>query len=343
MLDQVLDVFDLHPDVDLNLMQANQTLSDLTARAVAGCADYLAATKPSMVVVQGDTTTVFCAALAAFYQGVPIAHVEAGLRTWDRKSPFPEEANRKLTTDLADLHFAPTPQARDNLLREHVAPEDVVLTGNTVIDALLFAVEHVRREPPVASGILGRFLHADLETPLVLITGHRRENFGAGFEHICYAVRHLAELFPNTHFIYPVHLNPQVREPVYRILTAGGAEESRQTKPNIHLVEPLSYLSFVALMDRAKLILTDSGGVQEEAPSLGKPVLVMRDSTERPEGVLAGTARLVGTDFIEITNAVSALLTDAQQYASMASATNPYGDGRAASRIVKAIESRLSQ
>jgi UDP-N-acetylglucosamine 2-epimerase (non-hydrolysing) len=328
MLDQILHDFDLVPDADLDLMRPNQDLAGLTARAVEAVDDFLKRERPRLVLVQGDTTTAFCAALAAFYNRLPVAHVEAGLRTGNLDAPWPEEANRLLTTRLARLHFAPTESARRNLLAEAVPADRVLVTGNTVIDALLLAREKVRTNPPALPGLPPEVL-AERGRPLVLITGHRRENFGPGFESICRAIGELARLFPDTHFVYPVHLNPNVRAPVRRILGAvpGG---------NVRLMEPLSYLPFVALMDRATLILTDSGGIQEEAPSLGKPVLVMRDTTERPEAVEAGTARLVGTDQDTIVDEVARLLADPASRARMTRAHNPYGDGRAAGRVVDA-------
>ena len=270
MLQQVLDVFGVVPDEDLSLMQPNQTLGGLTSRAIAAIDDYLVKEKPDVVMVQGDTTTVFAGALSAFYHHIPVAHVEAGLRTWNLESPWPEEANRVLTTRLAKWHFCPTERNKANLLRENVAEENIYVTGNTVIDALFIAKEMIKDNPPVISGLPDGLMCSNER--VVLITGHRRENFGEGFEHICTAIQKLAERFRNVHFIYPVHLNPNVREPVGRII---GGHCGR----NIHLIEPQSYLPFVALMNRSYLILTDSGGVQEEAPSLGKPVLVMRDTT----------------------------------------------------------------
>jgi len=325
MLDQVLDVFGVVPDVDLALMQPNQTLAGLTSRAIAAIDGYLGEYRPDMVLVQGDTTTVFCAALCAFYQKIPVGHVEAGLRTWDMHSPFPEEMNRVLATRLSALHFAPTTTSRDNLLKEGVPQERVFVTGNTVIDALMIAVEKVKTLPPKIPGLPQDLMNGGAERPLVLITGHRRENFGEGFHNICRAISTLSDRFPGVAFVYPVHLNPNVREPVF---------EGLSDRENIHLIEPLSYLPFVALMNRAALILTDSGGVQEEAPSLGKPVLVMRDTTERPEAVEMGTVKLVGTDANAIVNNVSALLTDRVSYDTMAKGTNPYGDGKACGRIL---------
>jgi len=332
MLDQVLEAFGVQPDVDLSLMQPGQSLGAVTARAIQGCETYLRQAKPEMVLLQGDTTTAFSAALAAFYQQIPVAHVEAGLRTFNKHSPFPEEVNRVLTTRLADYHFAPTEQSRQNLLREGVPEDRVFVTGNTVIDALLLAVGEVRNRPPEIAGLRPGVLTAENGRRAVLITGHRRENFGRGFASICAAIGELASRFPDADFIYPVHLNPRVREPVHRLLS---------NRKNVHLLAPLAYLPFVALMDRADVILTDSGGVQEEAPSLGKPVLVMRDTTERPEAVATGTVRLVGTDAGTIVDNVARLLTDAAAYRAMARAVNPYGDGRACGRIAAALEEIL--
>ena len=323
MLDQVLEVFGVFPDVDLALMLPNQTLSEFTARSISAIDAYLTEQKPDMVLAQGDTTTVFCAALCAFYHKIPVGHVEAGLRTWNKYSPFPEEINRVLATRLADLHFTPTNTSRDNLLREGVTSDRIFVTGNTVIDALYLALEKVKINPPSFPGLPSGTMTN--ERPLVLITGHRRESFGEGFRNICLAIVELAQRFPSAEFVYPVHLNPNVREPVFRLLG---------NMPNIHLMDPLGYLSFVALMNRAKIILTDSGGVQEEAPSLGKPVLVMRDTTERPEAVAMGTVKIVGTDPDAIVSNVSTLMTDRTSYERMANAVNPYGDGRASMRIV---------
>jgi len=344
MLDQVLAVFEIRPDVGLKLMVPNQTLGGLTARAVQALDQYLEREKPDLVLIQGDTTTVFCAALVAFYHGIPVAHVEAGLRTGNLKSPWPEEANRVLTTRLAELHFAPTETNRQNLLSEGVADERVFVTGNTVIDALFLALDKARATPPRIQS-LPLFLQPGTGGPrLVLITGHRRENFGRGFENICGAIAQLAAEFPDVHFVYPVHLNPNVRSAVDLYLKhrvwAGTVGPSRGE--NIHLIEPLTYLAFVGLMDRAYLILTDSGGVQEEAPSLGKPVLVMRDTTERPEAVIAGTVKLVGADEATIRSEAFRLLSDSQTYASMQRAHNPYGDGSAAKRIVRVLLSRTA-
>ncbi|MBN1912282.1 MAG: UDP-N-acetylglucosamine 2-epimerase (non-hydrolyzing) [Pirellulales bacterium] len=339
MLDQVLDVFGIVPDVDLNLMRPDQTLAGFTSRAIATIDEYYEASRPDLVLVQGDTTTVFCAALCAFYRDIPVGHVEAGLRTFNKRSPFPEEINRVLASRVTDLHFAPTETARQNLLREAVPDERIFVTGNTVIDALLFAVDRVRANPPSIDGLPdplqpGQAAGGHDSPPVVLITGHRRENFGAGFENICQAIVTLAKRFPDTHFVYPVHLNPHVREPVKRILGTNSSAKGHHR--NIHLIEPLSYLPFVAMMDRAMLLLTDSGGVQEEAPSLGKPVLVMRDTTERPEAVEMGTVKLVGTNTDAIVDNTATLLTNPDAYTTMANAVNPYGDGHACERIVKA-------
>jgi UDP-N-acetylglucosamine 2-epimerase (non-hydrolysing) len=321
MLDQVLAAFRLTPDADLDVMRPGQTLAALTARAVAAVDEFLDRDRPDLVLVQGDTTTVLAATLAAFYRRVPVGHVEAGLRTGDLAAPFPEEANRVLTTRLAALHFAPTPTAADNLLREGVPADRVHVTGNTVIDALLATVRDVTADPPAIPGLPagvadGRF---------VLVTGHRRENFGDGFEAIGRAIAALADRFPDVGFVYPVHLNPNVRGPVDRILRGG--------RRNVHLLEPLGYREFVDLFRRCAVVLTDSGGVQEEAPTLGKPVLVMRDTTERPEGVAAGAVRLVGPHYDGIVGGVTELLTDAAAYRAMTGKPNPYGDGRAAERI----------
>ena len=329
MLQQVLDVFGVVPDKDLALMRPNQTLGGLTSRAIAAIDEYLAQEKPDIVMVQGDTTTVLAGALAAFYHHIPVAHVEAGLRTWNMESPWPEEANRVLTTRLAKWHFCPTENNKANLLKEGVSEKDIYVTGNTVIDALLMAKEKVLENPPVIGGLPNGLMKSDER--MVLVTGHRRENFGEGFENICTAIRNLAEQFPKTHFVYPVHLNPNVREPVGRIL-------GHHCGKNVHLIEPQSYLPFVALMNRAYLILTDSGGVQEEAPSLGKPVLVMRDTTERPEAVTAGTVKIVGTSCETIETEAIRLLTDETEYSNMKMAINPYGDGNAVSRIINQLE-----
>lgn len=330
LLDPILETFALVADADLALMRPNQSLAEFCGRALPALDRWFAEAKPDLVLVQGDTTTVLCAAMAAFYRGVPVGHVEAGLRTGDLRAPFPEEMNRVLATRLASWHFAPTETARANLLREGVPAERIFLTGNPVIDALLQARDRIRREPP------GRELPATLldpsAGPVVLITGHRRENFGAGFQGICRAIARLAQTFADHRFVYPVHLNPNVQGPVHAHL--GGLR-------NVYLLPPLDYLPFVALLDRAHLLLTDSGGVQEEAPSLGKPVLVMRETTERPEAVAAGTVKLVGTRPDVIVREAERLLSDPQAYAAMARVENPYGDGHAAERIVRACRECL--
>ena len=328
MLDQVLDLFQIEPHYDLNVMKRGQDLFDLTTSIALGMRDVLTDCKPDIMLVHGDTTTTMAASLAALYRRIPLAHVEAGLRTGDLLSPWPEEANRKLTAALAAVHFAPTEHARQNLLAENVPDERIVLTGNTVIDALL----HVRRLLAADAGLrarVDRHLPALAEDRRVLlVTGHRRESFGAGFERICAALADIARARPELDVVYPVHLNPSVREPVNRLLTGIS---------NVHLIEPLDYLPFVRLMDRCWLILTDSGGVQEEAPSLGKPVLVMRDTTERREAVDAGVVKLVGTDVHAIVHGVSHLLDDPAAYRAMSSGSNPYGDGHACGRIARAL------
>ncbi|MBU1053731.1 MAG: UDP-N-acetylglucosamine 2-epimerase (non-hydrolyzing) [Proteobacteria bacterium] len=356
MLDQVLTTFGLTPDIDLNLMRHNQTLTSLTVSAIESINSYLLNKKPDLVLVQGDTTTAFCATLTAFYNGIPTAHVEAGLRTWNLKSPWPEEANRVLISHITQLHFAPTASARQNLLREGISDKTINVTGNTVIDALFFTLDKVRKNRTVIPG-LPKFLQplGDSKTnspKIILITGHRRESFGQGFQNICYAIAELAERFCDFHFIYPVHLNPNVRKPVMSILGKVTKNNKKirmdQTVKkesyinNVHLIEPLTYLEFVAMMDHSTLILTDSGGIQEEAPSLGKPVLVMRDTTERPEAVEAGTVRLVGTNVDNIIKEVSSLLLDPEAYKVMSRAHNPYGDGLASKRIVKICQEFLS-
>ncbi len=329
MLDQVLSIFNLRVNHDLNIMQKGQTLEDVTTRVLAGIRPVLDEEKPDMVVVQGDTTTTFATALAAYYANVPIAHVEAGLRTWQKRSPFPEEINRVLTTHLADLHFPPTAQARRNLLEEGLDPRRIVVTGNTVIDALFYVRKSIRRE---YGKFRAMFPDIDFSRRVVLVTGHRRENFGEGFENICAALRTIAMNEREIEIVYPVHLNPNVQKPVRAILTG---------LKNVHLIHPQEYRPFVFLMDSAYLILTDSGGVQEEAPSLGKPVLVMRNHTERPEAVKAGTVRLVGTDKNKIVREVRALLHNRRLYATMSHAHNPYGDGKSSPRIVRAIQKYL--
>lgn len=327
MLDQVLDLFELTPDEDLNLMTPGQSLPVLFSRILTGMAEVIERRRPDLVLVHGDTSTTLATALAAFYAKVPVGHVEAGLRTGNLQAPWPEEANRRLTAPLAALHFAPTSVSRDNLIAEGIAPGTIHMTGNTVVDSLLAVVERIQGDPVLSAGLSATFPFLDSSRRLILVTGHRRENFGTGFEQMCLAMRDLASR-GDTQVVYPVHLNPQVQEPVRRILA--GVE-------NVVLIEPQDYLPFVHLMSRAHLILTDSGGIQEEAPSLGKPVLVMRDTTERPEAVAAGTVRLVGTDRGRIVAEANALLDDPEAYARMARAHNPYGDGQAAIRIARVI------
>ncbi len=335
MLDQVLDLFDLHPHHDLDLMQPNQSLWQLTARVITGLQPVLEAERPDAVLVHGDTTTTMAGALAAFYARVPVGHVEAGLRTWNLAAPFPEEANRQLADRLCSFLFAPTEGSRRALLREGLDEDAIWVTGNTVIDALLQVRDRAVAKPlELWRDTYGPAFEvvADTRVPLVLITGHRRESFGQGFEDMCTAIRTLARRHPQVHFVYPVHLNPNVRKPVMATLAG---------LPNMHLVDPLDYEPFVRLMDRCTIILTDSGGIQEEAPSLGKPVLVMRETTERPEGVEAGTVKLVGTDIDAIITNTESLLFDPAAYQAMHRAHNPYGDGRASERIAAALVERL--
>jgi len=327
MLDQVLELFELTPDYDLKIMKPGQDLTDVTVAILQGLKAVLAEFKPDIVLVHGDTATTFATSLAAYYQQIPVGHVEAGLRTGNLYSPWPEEANRKLTGALSQLHFAPTSQSQANLLAEGVAGESIHVTGNTVIDALLEVTRKLQR-PDLAKTFAEEFSYLDPSRRLVLVTGHRRESFGDGFERICKALVQIAQDCADVEIVYPVHLNPNVREPVNRLLK--GVQ-------NIHLIEPLDYLPFVYLMNRSYLILTDSGGVQEEAPSLGKPVLVMRDTTERPEAVQAGTVRLVGTDLQAIISNVEELLGDDAAYQRMSVAHNPYGDGQACARIIEVL------
>lgn len=328
MLDQVLDLFELKPAYDLDLMKPGQDLTDITTGILQGMKDVLANFRPDMVLVHGDTATTFATTLAAYYQQIPVGHVEAGLRTGNLYSPWPEEANRKLTGALAEKHFAPTERSRQNLLSEGVADARIVVTGNTVIDALFEVVKKLDTDSGLQLQLAEQFDFLDQDKKLILVTGHRRESFGGGFERICQALSQTAKNHPEVEVLYPVHLNPNVQEPVKRLL--GNA-------PNIHLIEPLDYLPFVYLMNRAHIILTDSGGIQEEAPSLGKPVLVMRDTTERPEAVDAGTVKLVGTDVAAITGELDRLLSDSSAYNTMSRAHNPYGDGKACQRIRDAL------
>ncbi|WP_353091171.1 UDP-N-acetylglucosamine 2-epimerase (non-hydrolyzing) [Methylibium sp.] len=328
MLDQVLDLFEIVPDHDLNVMRPGQDLYSITSQILESIRPVYEQERPDVVLVHGDTTTTFAATLAAFYQRIPVGHVEAGLRTGDLYSPWPEEANRKLTGALTQFHFAPTPTARDNLLRENVPPEKIQVTGNTVIDALLAVKGKLDSSVTLRESMAEKFPFLREKSRKLLITGHRRENFGDGFERICQALAALARRYPDVQLVYPVHLNPNVREPVGRLLS---------DIQNVHLIEPLDYLPFVYLMTKSAVILTDSGGIQEEAPSLGKPVLVMRDTTERPEAVDAGTVRLVGTDVQAIVKGVSLLLDDQAEYERMSFAHNPYGDGSACARIARAL------
>ncbi|MDP2227823.1 MAG: UDP-N-acetylglucosamine 2-epimerase (non-hydrolyzing) [Moraxellaceae bacterium] len=328
MLDQVLELFGIEPEFDLNLMRPGQDLTDITAGVLQGLKTVFSEWKPDVVLVHGDTSTTFAASLAAFYQRIAIGHVEAGLRTGNLYSPWPEEANRRLTGVLANWHFAPTLTSSDNLLREGVSPESVFVTGNTVIDALLQVREKINSGAALQQQFAERFVFLDSRKRLVLVTGHRRENFGGGFERICEALARIAQENVDVQVLYPVHLNPNVQEPVKRLL--GDID-------NVYLIEPQDYLPFVYLMDKSTVILTDSGGIQEEAPSLGKPVLVMRDTTERPEAVAAGTVKLVGTDVDAICRETTRLLTDQAAYQAMAFSHNPYGDGHACERIVKAL------
>ena len=330
MLDQVLNLFDIVPEHDLNIMKPGQDLYDITGNILSGLKGVLQQEQPDLVLVHGDTTTTLAASLAAFYARVPVGHVEAGLRTGNKQAPFPEEMNRRLTTAIADIHFAPTSASRDNLLREGIAADTIHVTGNTVIDALLVVVDKLRNDKQVQAEFAQRFAFLEPERRLILVTGHRRENFGEGFQNICQALADIAAEHPDVQVLYPVHLNPNVRQPVNEILAARGLA-------NVHLIDPVDYLPFVYLMDRAHIIVTDSGGIQEEAPSLGKPVLVMRDTTERPEAVDAGTVKLVGTSRETIVAEVRRLLTDDQAYATMSRAHNPYGDGKATEKIIDGI------
>lgn len=329
MLDQVLAIFRIRPDYDLDIMKDNQNLAEITSRVLGGLLPVLDDFRPARVLVHGDTTTTLAAALAAFYRKIPVGHVEAGLRTGDMYAPYPEEMNRKLTDSIADRHFAPTETARRNLLAEGRPAAGIAVTGNTVIDALLEVVGLLRADAALRREQETRFKDFGTARRLILVTGHRRENFGPGFERICRALRTLAER-GDADIVYPVHLNPNVQKPVYGIL---------KDHPRIHLLEPLDYVPFVYLMEKAYFVITDSGGIQEEAPALGKPVLVMRDVTERPEAVEAGTVRIVGTDDVKIVAESARLLDDGSAYATMSRAHNPYGDGKASGRIVKEIAS----
>ena len=340
MLDQVLRLFDITPEYDLNIMKPNQDLYDITSRILLGMRDVLREVQPDIVLVHGDTTTSVAAALAAFYQQIPVGHVEAGLRTGNIYSPWPEEMNRLITGRITTHHFSPTPLAKENLLREHVDEKQIIVTGNTVIDALQMVVKRLAEDKALANEVAAKInqmgydvQRLDGKRRMVLITGHRRENFGEGFLNICHAIKHLAEQYQDVDFVYPMHLNPNVRKPVLEILG--------EKAENVFLIEPLDYLPFVYMMQHSTLILTDSGGVQEEAPGLGKPVLVMRDTTERPEAVEAGTVLLVGTNREKIEQGVSMLLDDVETYRRMSEAVNPYGDGLACERIMTYLKEIL--
>lgn len=340
MLDQVLHIFDIQPDYDLNIMKQGQDLYDITTRVLLGMRDVLQQVKPDIVLVHGDTTTSTATALAAFYQQIPVGHVEAGLRTNNIYSPWPEEMNRQITSRIATYNFAPTPLSKSNLLKENIIEDSILVTGNTVIDALHIVVEQIKSNDCMSAELSHQLLQAgcdisrlDANRQLVLITGHRRENFGQGFINICTAIRDLANRFPNVDFVYPMHLNPNVRKPIHQVFG-----EQTNACENVFFIEPLEYLLFVYLMEKSYLVLTDSGGIQEEAPGLGKPVLVMRDTTERPEALDAGTVRLVGTDYNLIVSSVTELLSDDQAYSRMSHAVNPYGDGKACGRIVNHLK-----
>lgn len=340
MLDQVLNIFDIKPDYDLNIMKQGQDLYDVTARVLTGMRDVLKEAQPDVVLVHGDTTTSTAAALASFYQQIPVGHVEAGLRTHNIYSPWPEEMNRQVTGRIATYHYAPTPLSKQNLLTEAVQESDITVTGNTVIDALYWVVEKIKNDKSLESELNALLVKAGYDVnrlangkKLVLITGHRRENFGDGFINMCSAIKTLTEKHPEVDFVYPMHLNPNVRKPIHEVFG-----EDLSGLSNMFFIEPLEYLSFVCLMEKSTIVLTDSGGIQEEAPGLGKPVLVMRDTTERPEALEAGTVKLVGTDYDKIVNEVSALLDNEAYYNEMSRAVNPYGDGLACERIVNALK-----
>lgn len=344
MLDQVLEIFEIKPDYDLNIMKQGQDLYDVTARVLTGMRDVLEQIRPDVVLVHGDTTTSTAAALAAFYKQIPVGHVEAGLRTGDIYSPWPEEMNRQITGRIATYDFAPTPLSKSNLLKEAVDIDKIIVTGNTVIDALYWVVDKIRNNDGLNQQLKKELKVAGYDTDrlisgkkLVLITGHRRENFGDGFMSMCRAIQTLTQKYPEVDFVYPMHMNPNVRKPIHEVFG-----ESLDNLGNMFFIEPLEYLSFVYLMNQSTIVLTDSGGIQEEAPGLGKPVLVMRDTTERPEALEAGTVKLVGTDYDKIVNEVSALLYDDNYYDSMSKAVNPYGDGMACERIVNVLKNRVS-
>lgn len=343
MLDQVLEIFDIKPDYDLNIMKRGQDLYDVTARVLTGMREVLKEIKPDIVLVHGDTTTSTAAALAAFYQQIPVGHVEAGLRTHNIYSPWPEEMNRLLTGRLATYHFSPTPLSRNNLIKESINDRNIIVTGNTVIDALYWVVDKIKNNKELDNELESVLSKAGYDVnrldngkKLVLITGHRRENFGDGFINMCTAIKDLTIKHPNVDFVYPMHLNPNVRKPIHEVFG-----EDLSGLKNMFFIEPLEYLSFVYLMEKSSIVLTDSGGIQEEAPGLGKPVLVMRDTTERPEALDAGTVKLVGTDYNKIVNEVSSLIDDKTAYEKMSKAVNPYGDGLACRRIVNALLYRI--
>ena len=342
MLDQVLHLFEIQPTYDLNIMRQGQDLYDVTSRVLTGMRDVLKKAQPDLVLVHGDTTTSTATALAAFYQQIPVGHIEAGLRTHNIYSPWPEEMNRQITGRIATYHFAPTPLSQENLLKENISADNIQITGNTVIDALYTVVSKMKANTKLSETLSEHLRKAGYDTSrltkertLVLITGHRRENFGEGFVHICQAIKTLTEKYPNTDFVYPMHLNPNVRHPISEVFSKTHGE-------NIFFIEPLEYLDFVFLMEKSTLVLTDSGGIQEEAPGLGKPVLVMRDTTERPEALAAGTVRLVGTNYDKIVAEVSHLLDDADYYTTMSRAANPYGDGKASERIRRILHQALA-
>ena len=339
MLDQVLQIFEIRPDYDLNIMKQGQDLYDVTARVLIGMRDVLKEAQPDVVLVHGDTTTSTAAALAAFYQQIPVGHVEAGLRTHNIYSPWPEEMNRQITGRIASYHFSPTPLSKQNLLAEGVSEEHIFVTGNTVIDALYMVIDKIKNDKILDEGLEKLLMQAGYNVnrlakgkKLILITGHRRENFGDGFIHMCTAIKDLTKKYPDADFVYPMHLNPNVRKPIHEVFG-----EDLSNLGNMFFIEPLEYLSFVYLMEKSTLVLTDSGGIQEEAPGLGKPVLVMRDTTERPEALNAGTVKLVGTCYDKIVKEVSKLLDDQEYYDKMSKAVNPYGDGKACERIVKSL------
>ena len=339
MLDQVLDIFEVKPDFDLNIMKSGQDLYDITSRVLLGMREILSILKPDIVFVHGDTTTSTATAIAAFYQQIPVAHIEAGLRTYDIYSPWPEEVNRQITGRIATFNFSPTPLSRQNLIQENVKEDNIWVTGNTVIDALYSVVNKIKSDNTLKLETIKKLSEAGYDIArlnngkkMILITGHRRENFGDGFIRMVTAMKDLSEKYPDVDFVYPMHLNPNVRKPIHEVF----GENLR--RPNFFFIEPLEYLEFVLMMDNSYLVLTDSGGIQEEAPGLGKPVLVMRDTTERPEALNAGTVKLVGTDYDLIVNEVSSLIEDIAYYEKMSKAVNPYGDGLACQRIVQTMK-----